>query len=565
MITLSIEKVITFDDPKYIQKYYGNRFKNPEFEAFRKASGGNLRHEYNKLTSKSKYNNFPKYQNKFLADEVLDKWELSNKKKCKEVRDDGQFFGFQNVGRYNLEKNTKFIPIPAVQEAGEEGTENTGSVFERIMEIVVKSTLSKNKNLVKLEASTQQKYEKIIDSSKNVELKGLEKKLTSNLSIFVPDSEVNIQWLEGKGVTLHPPRAYVTLKEGGYHNTVDRCGHGLQRAYIFSLFQQLALIQASESLLAEEPKEKAKLNLPSLIIGIEEPELYQHPDRIRFFANTLLHLSKKGLEGAAENIQIIHSTHSPLLVDFRRVDQIRIFRKESVGGDKPKITTITYSDLSTIARFIEKVKGEPENNISIESLRQRLIQLMNPWMNEGFFAELVVLVEGIKDRALILGEALYRNEDLESKGVSVIPSLGKHNLPSAIAIFNCLGIPTYTIWDSDKDKKKPKDAKNAKKCNKEILCCLGCKIEDYPCKITDDFCCTETNLESTFRNEIGTRRFGQVASKFCFDNKLGKLRYAMENPYVVAELIKYFDKKGYRSKTLDDLVDRVIKKIDKLV
>jgi len=45
--TLSIEKVITFDDPKPIQKYYGNRFKNPEFEAFRKASGVNLRKEYN--------------------------------------------------------------------------------------------------------------------------------------------------------------------------------------------------------------------------------------------------------------------------------------------------------------------------------------------------------------------------------------------------------------------------------------------------------------------------------------------------------------------------------------
>ncbi|WGM88525.1 MAG: AAA family ATPase [Candidatus Bathyarchaeum tardum] len=554
---LSVEKVIQFNYSRPIQRYFGTRFKNSDFEDFRMATGTDMRKEYNKLLTKKAYQNFPKYQNKNLAEDTLQEWEMSNKKKCKRERDNGQFFGFQNVGMHRLEKFTKFIMIPAVQEAGEEGVENTGSIFEQIMDVVVKSTLAQNQKLVKLEEVTQRRYARIIDSSKNKELKGLEKDLTSNLSIFVPDSEVNIKWIEGRGVTLHVPRAYVTLREGGYHNTVDRCGHGLQRAYILSLFQQLAVIQASMSLESSEQEEKVEFGLPSLIIGIEEPELYQHPDRIRFFANTLLQLSEKGIDGTVDSIQILHSTHSPLLVDFRRVEQIRIFRKIIANGSRPKVTAVTTTDLSVIARFIEEAKGDKKNTIKPEALRQRLVQLMNPWMNEGFFANLIVLVEGIKDRALILGEALYRNVDLESKGVSVIPCVGKHNLPSAIAIFNCLGIPTYTIWDSDKDKKKDK---NAKKANKEILRCLGCEAEDYPCRITNNFSCVGTNLEDTFRYEIGKSKFSTDIAHYCSQNNLGKPRYVMENPYAVADVIKYFREKGYVSKTLVDIVDKILEK-----
>jgi putative ATP-dependent endonuclease of OLD family len=559
--TLSIEKRITFAPKRIIQGYYGEKFKNPEFDAFRKAKGTDLKKEYNKLITKTDYKTFPAYQNKTLAEEVLETWETSNTKKCKPFLDDGTYFGFDNFGTIDLKNYTKFILIPAVQEAGEEGVEENDSVFEKIMEIVVKTTLKQNEKLTKLADSTKKRYDRIIDSSKNKELKTLATELTSKLSFFVPDSEVKIQWLEGREFTLPMPKAYVTLKEGNYHNTVDRCGHGLQRAYILSLFQHLAHIQSSESLQKETAEEKTDINLPSMIIGIEEPELYQHPDRIRYFANTLLQLSKKGLEGTFENIQIVHSTHSPLLVDFKRVDQIRIFRKISDKPTEPKVTTVTYTTLSKIARTIEKIKGDRKNSISPESVRQRLIQVMNPWVNEGFFARLVVLVEGIKDRALILGEAIFRKEDLESKGVTVIPCAGKHNLPKILPIFHCLKIPTYTVWDSDNDKKKREDINSAKNVNKEILCCLNCTPEDYPVRTTDSYCCVDANFEKAFRKEIGKIVFEREASKYCEDNNLGGHSYAMENPFFVAKMIKLFNTKKRNSKTVEGVVDKIVERI----
>jgi len=553
---LSIEKVITYDPSRPVQKYHGTKYQNLEFEAFRNASGSGLRNEYNKLAEKSEYREFSKYQNRDLAEKVLEDWELSNRDKCKRIRDDGQFFGFQNVGTHRLEKYTKFIQIPAVQEAGEEGVEQRGSIFEEMMEIVVKSTLATNEEIARLEMETQQKYEKLIDPSKNKNLQDLEKNLTKTLFYYVPDSEVKIQWIEEKGVTLNVPRAYVTLKEGGYHNTVDRCGHGLQRAYILSLFQQLALIQASVSLESEKITESSKISLPSLIIGIEEPELYQHPDRIRHFANMLLQLSNRGIKGTIENIQVIHSTHSPLMIDFRRFNQLRIFKKIASEEDNPKETDVTYTDLAKVSRFVESAKGEPTGIIGDESLRQRLIPLMNPWMNEGFFAILVVLVEGIRDRALILGEALKRGIDLESRGICVIPCSGKNSMTEAIAIFKCLKIPTYVVWDSDEGHS------NGITANKNILRCHECEPEEYPCKVTDDFCCTKTNLENTFHDEIGADNYDRCISRYCIEKDLGKPRYVMENYHIVSEIIKLLNGKGYHSKTLEDIVDQTIKKYD---
>lgn len=554
---LSIEKVMTYDPSKPIQKYYGARYQNPEFEAFRKAVGQDLRREYNRLKEKKEYSQFPSYQNKDLAQKVLEEWELSNKGECKQFRDDGQFFGFQNVGKHRMEKYTKFIHIPAVQEASEESMEGArrGSLFEEIMGIVVKGTLAANKELVQLQIDAEKKYRELINPAENKDLIDLEKELTETLNYYVSDSKVNIQWIEEEGVEINPPRAYVTLSEGGYQNTVDRCGHGLQRAYILSLFQQLALIQASIYLENEKTAKSSQLSLPSLIIGIEEPELYQHPDRLRHFAKTLLDLSSRKIEGTVENVQIVYSTHAPLLIDFQRFNQLRIFRKIHAGEeDKPQRTQITCTNLDRVARFIEKAKELDENTISNEALRQRLIPLMTPWMNEGFFAKLVVLVEGIRDRALILGDALSKDIDFESMGICIIPCSGKNAMTEAIAIYRCFEIPTYVVWDSDVGDEDGIPA------NKNIMRCHGVTPEDYPCMTTADFCCLKTDLEQTFREEVGLDNYSRIVSGYCKEKDVGKARYVMENPYIVSEIITLLEAEHSCSSTLKEIVDRIAKK-----
>jgi len=159
---------------------------------------------------------------------------------------------------------------------------------------------------------------------------------------------------------------------------------------------------------------------------------------------------------------------------------------------------------------------------------------------------------------LILGEALTRGIDLESKGICVIPCSGKDSMTEAISIFRCSEIPTYVVWDSDKGKKEGIPA------NQNILRCHGCQPEDYPCKITDDFCCTETNLEETFRNEIGNSKYDRGIAEYCGERDLGRPRYAMENPYIVSEIIALLRKKGNSSETLESVVNKIIEKYDSI-
>ena len=84
---------------------------------------------------------------------------------------------------------------------------------------------------------------------------------------------------------------------------------------------------------------------------------------------------------------------------------------------------------------------------------------MTPWMSEGFFADVAVLVEGEDDRAAILGAAKAKGTELESNGFSIIPCGGKTSIDRPATIFRQLGIPVYLIWDADKEANdaKPED------------------------------------------------------------------------------------------------------------
>jgi hypothetical protein len=125
-----------------------------------------------------------------------------------------------------------------------------------------------------------------------------------------------------------------------------------------------------------------------------------------------------------------------------------------------------------------------------------------------------------------------------------------------VPVYKSLNIPTYLIWDSDENKPKGIPA------NKNILRIHGCPAEDYPCKLTDDFCCTKTNLEKTFRDEIGMTEFERIASEYCDREGLGKLQYVMENPYPVSQIIKLLREAGHDSLTLKGIVDKIVSKYD---
>lgn len=555
---LTVERVFTWNDGKVEWHYHGSSLQNLDFKGVREAfdisdRSATAKQRYGELKNKPEYSSLPAWSNKDGVNSVLTTWENDNPSKCVRQRDDGNFFGFQGVGKGYLGRFTEFLLIPAVRDATDDVTDAKGSVLSNLMDKVVRSAIANNVEIKKLREETQKKYEEILDPTKIEQLKTLESDLTKTLQTYVPDSSVKLSWTQFKGFDIPLPLANVDIEEDEYFSKIEKKGHGLQRAFILTMLQHLSLANREpiESENGSVESSDASI-LPNLVLAIEEPEIYQHPNRQRHLSKVLLTLAEGRISGVAERTQIIYSTHSPLFVDIKRFNNVRLLQKTIREQNKPKETKVIYTDLDQIAKIIEKADGKSEGTYTGKTLEPRLQTLMTPWMNEGFFSDVVVLVEGEEDRAAILGVATALGHDLESKNISVIPCLGKKNIDRPTAIFSKLNIRVYAIWDSDFEGKDAKAEDNHR-----LLRLFDSSIEDWPDGVNYRFACFKTKLYDTFKREIGESLFDNCVIKCCEEHCLNK-NWAIKNPLVIKTLIDTAKKEGKTSTTLENIVSKIV-------
>jgi hypothetical protein len=453
---LTVERVLAWDGIKAIAKWHGARLQHESFTAIRAASAKDGKSLYDNLRGQPEYEDLPQWQSQTKAFDALRAWEESHLERCTRQRDDGQFFGFREVGQGYLGRFTRFLFVPAVRDASDDATETRGSALTQLMDMVVRSIVAQKKELVELRSQTLERYREIMDPGRLVELGQLAERMTATLRTFAPGTGVDLQWLPLENIDVPMPKADVRLVEDDYSSPVSRTGHGLQRAFILTMLQHLALARASEeskSGQAAPVEQRGENRLPNLALAIEEPELYQHPSRQRHLAKILRELASGRTPGVAERTQILYGTHSPLFVGIDRVEQIRLLRKVTHTTQKPKVTRVVRTDLDKVAETLWRADGQPDPPYTSKTLAPRLRTIMTPWMSEGFFATTVVLVEGEDDRSAVLGMAQVMGYDLESLGFAVIPCGGKASIDRPAVIFRQLGIPVYLLWDSDKGHK----------------------------------------------------------------------------------------------------------------
>jgi len=558
---LTVVRVLSLSEGKLTIKYHGSSLQNPDFTAVREATkAADKKAAYEGIRKNSPYNDLPQWKKQEEALGALKAWEAAHPDKCKRQRDDGQFFGFTEVAQGYLGKYTHYIPIHAVRDAADDAIEGKGSPITEIMDLVVRSVLVNRKEFVNLKEYAQKKYDDIMDPCKLEELSLLEKQLTTTLKTYVPDASVSLSWLKSAGIEIPLPKADLKLVEDGYASTVIRTGHGLQRTFILTMLQHLAIARRPAEKSAEETnpempeKEVAPTSrMPNLILGIEEPELYQHPSRQRHLAKILLDLTSGSVPGVAQKMQVIYGTHSPLFVGLDRFEQVRLLRKIVDSDGKPKITKAVYATLNSVAETLWEATDKKSPQFTGETLRPRLHAIMTPWMNEGFFADVAVLVEGEDDRAALLGTAFSMGYDFESKGISVIPCMGKNNLDRPYIIFKKLGIRTYVVWDSDEGNKDTKP-----EANRYLLRLMRQNEEDYPERVGDDFSCFKKDLETTLENEIGKDIFEGILNSVQSILGLTNKDQALKNPVAIRSIIEKAKEHGKSSKTIEDIVRKII-------
>lgn len=244
---------------------------------------------------------------------------------------------------------------------------------------------------------------------------------------------------------------YVLLSDDGFGGPVDRQGHGLQRAFIFTLLQYLARSSADVTEVRGEGEGEADAvpaPAPNLILAIEEPELYQHPTKQRHFAEVLRSLSGGALPGVEGVTQVAFACHSPMFVSLGRADEIRLVRRTDCEDTQFKQCELKALDLAEVAQSLERGWGHPEGTFSAATLAPRL-HILGTELAEGFFANGVVLVEGRSDKAALSAMARLMGRSFEAAGIALLSAEGKENLDRPLVVFRSLGIPTYVIWDCD--------------------------------------------------------------------------------------------------------------------
>ncbi len=486
------------------------------------------------------------------VDAAMAAWEAANPDKCKPVRDDGQFFGFEGVAQGKLSAATACVFIPAVRDAAQDVSEGKGTPITLLMDLIVRSAIEARPEIKDFRTKVESEYQALTDPSKLTELGGLAKTLSGTLRTYYPDTSVELDWLERDALKVPLPNAAIRLNDDGFSTAVDHTGHGLQRALIMTLLQHLA---TANMLSAEKGADKGeeKSAEPDLILAIEEPELYQHPTKQRHFARVLDALSNGKLAGLGKRIQVIYCSHSPMFVAMEQFDQVRLMRRVRKDGQRESVACAV--SLDEVAKSLD-VAHQKGGKFTGDSLRSRL-HIIDTTVAEGFFSAVAVLVEGPSDRAALLATARHLGKDLEESEVAVVAANGKTNIDRPAVVFKGLGIPTYAVWDCDEgDSGDSKPAIN--RALQRLFGTPDADIVDSVDRVSNTYACFKVKLEETLGAELGAEFYRKTLDDLKAKYEILKDDDAQKSPVVMFDLISHAAKEGKPPKTLVAIVEAIL-------
>lgn len=440
-------------------RYYGQRLAMKDFaEFFAAEKDGAKAPVINDLYTKlqKQYPDLPAVRSKEDKADALRSYEASHSDKCILIPSEDNFYGISGTSK--LASFIQWVYVPAVKDAGEEGQESKNTALSKLMSRAINSRTNLNAELESLTTDTLIKYNELLYRNQDG-LTAVAKSLQTRLAGWTHQNvRLEMTWRDDpkKSVVLQPPVAGIKTGETNFLGNLARMGHGLQRSYLLALLQELA---GSEN-----------ENAPTLILGCEEPELYQHPPQARHFADVFSDLATK-------NNQILATTHSPLFVSGDGFENTRIVRSATANKGS-QVKSLTFQDLCS---RIRNAIGEDENR-KTEGLIAKIHQALQPSIAEMFFARIPILVEGLEDVSYITTQLhlLGLWSEFRRLGCHLIPANGKDKIIQPLAMCMSLNLPVYVIFDADTDTKKPEHRGKHERDNRALVALLGASHSPFP-------------------------------------------------------------------------------------
>lgn len=373
-----------------------------------------------------------------------------------------------------------FILVPAVRDVADETKATKSNPLGRLLYSILGSvTQDQHRALAESLAGFQTALNRSSGDQRITSIASTEQRLNELLQEYM-DCDIEIEFqpptLE---VLLTTPKVYA---DDGFRNLVENKGHGLQRAVIFSI------LRCYSELVTGSGQDKAR----SMILGVEEPELYMHPQAQRNIRRVFQSIAEAG-------DQVVFSTHSGLLLDVAYFDQIVRLEAPPEQHNGRKTVQTRVWQISMDAMLEDLGSRHPKAEATASSIRELYANAYHPTRSEGFFAKRLILVEGPTEEYSLPIYALAMGMPLDTLNVAVIDCGGKGPMDRLYRIFNELGIPCYLVFDYDKESEK---AENLAK-SRELLQLVGLS-PDPPADVivTDRLACFPTKWETVLAIEI---------------------------------------------------------------
>lgn len=426
---LVVTAVAVFDDDAGHGKvvHYGTRLGidafRPYFEADKLGQSATELKELYKLIRNS-YPDLPAVWKKPEMHAALRAYEDANQAKCSSIESADNFYGINSLGI--LRPHVQWLLVPAVKDAADEAQEARRTALTQLIARLVRVKTTFGTDIEKLKAKAERVYRRLLTRNSTA-LSALAGSLDARVKAWAHGGvSVGLDWLfdANKSVTVREPIAGVHAGDDRFTGSVWRMGHGLQRVYLLALLQELAETQSDP--------------VPTLILGFEEPELYQHPPQARHMADVLETL-------VGNRYQALVTTHSPCFVSGDGFENVRIVRRKAGKG-----TEVAGTSHADVIASIRTLRGE-DTSAKLGGNISRIHQVLAPAAAEMFFCRSVVLVEGMSDISYVTTymQLSGRWQEFRRRGGHIACAGGKSWLLELAVIADKLKIPAYIIWDAD--------------------------------------------------------------------------------------------------------------------
>ena len=309
------------------------------------------------------------------------------------------------------------LHIEAMEDAGEDigkfGAKNTIGLLLKY--VLSKINAQNAVSVAAMQSALSQVSAQLNGQNRMAELGTFEVDATTAIASFFPGLSLHLNFVTPAIEDLFKSSTVTLSDVHGCPRPFTSFGHGAQRSAHMALIKLLADLTGAG---AGNPG-------GTVVLLIDEPELYLHPQAIELLKESLMLLSM-------QNFQIIFSTHSPLLIGRTHALQTLMIYKDA--GNK----TVARQKLQSAATDLQAHGHHAEAVFSLQNATHLL------------FSEKVLLVEGKTELMLIpqIYQALRGHSYAHDKGC-IVPGSSSSALLPMKKILRAVGFSPRVLTDLD--------------------------------------------------------------------------------------------------------------------